>query len=149
MEVLVALVVMAVGMLGIAALYVEGLRSGRTAIYRTSAISLAADMADRIRANPVGKLDYAANNRGGISTPADICGSGVCDSTERAAQDWSDLQAAIGDRLPPGAEASISVVDEDPTNIRALVQYTITIAWPETGQDGMVDYSLSFQRQGQ
>ena len=31
-EVLVALVVMSVGMLGIAALYLEGLRAGRTAL---------------------------------------------------------------------------------------------------------------------
>ena len=50
-EVLVALVVMSVGMLGIAALYLEGLRAGRTALYRTTAVNLAADMADRIRAN--------------------------------------------------------------------------------------------------
>ena len=33
-EVLVALVVMSVGMLGIAALYLEGLRAGRTALRR-------------------------------------------------------------------------------------------------------------------
>ena len=50
-EVLVALVVLAVGMLGIAALYVESLRAGRTAVYRTQAVNLASDMADRIRAN--------------------------------------------------------------------------------------------------
>ena len=41
MEVLVALVVMSVGMLGIAALYLEGLRAGRTALYRTTAVTLA------------------------------------------------------------------------------------------------------------
>ena len=50
-EALVALVVLSVGMLGIAALYVESLRAGRTAVYRTQAVNLAADMADRIRAN--------------------------------------------------------------------------------------------------
>ena len=36
-EVLVALVVLSIGMLGIAALYVDSLRSGRTAIHRTQA----------------------------------------------------------------------------------------------------------------
>ena len=51
-ETLVALVVMSVGMLGIAALYIEGLRSGQTSIARTTAVNLAADMADRIRSNP-------------------------------------------------------------------------------------------------
>ncbi|MCL4720697.1 MAG: prepilin-type N-terminal cleavage/methylation domain-containing protein, partial [Gammaproteobacteria bacterium] len=39
-EVLVALVVMSVGMLGIAALYLEGLRASRTAVYRTTAVNL-------------------------------------------------------------------------------------------------------------
>ncbi len=37
-EVLVALVVMAVGLLGIAGLYVEGLHAGRTAVYRRTAV---------------------------------------------------------------------------------------------------------------
>jgi len=47
-EVLVALVVLAIGLLGIAALYLNSLQSGRTAIYRTQAVNLAADLADRI-----------------------------------------------------------------------------------------------------
>ena len=35
------MVVISVGMLGIAALYVEGLRAGRTSVYRMAAIDLA------------------------------------------------------------------------------------------------------------
>ena len=50
-EVLVALVVLAIGLLGIAALYLNSLQAGRTAVYRTEAINLAADLADRIRMN--------------------------------------------------------------------------------------------------
>ena len=63
-EVLVALVVMSVGMLGIAALYLEGLRAGRTALYRTTAVNLAGDMADRIRANRNAGLAYAGTGPG-------------------------------------------------------------------------------------
>src|SRR4030095_6465661 len=59
-EALVALVVLSIGMLGIAALHVESLRSGRTALTRTVAVALAADMADRIRANRTGKKEYEA-----------------------------------------------------------------------------------------
>ncbi|MBM2853444.1 MAG: Type pilus modification protein PilV, partial [Steroidobacteraceae bacterium] len=43
-ETLVALVVLAIGMLGIAALYLNSLQAGRTAIYRTQAVNLAADL---------------------------------------------------------------------------------------------------------
>lgn len=50
-EVLVALVILAVGMLGIASLYVTTLQAKITAQSRMQAINLADDMADRIRAN--------------------------------------------------------------------------------------------------
>src|SRR5688500_14724089 len=57
-EVLVALMVMSVGMLGIAGLYVTSLRANRTALTRTHAINLVNDMADRIRANPSARSAY-------------------------------------------------------------------------------------------
>ena len=50
-EALVALVVVSVGMIGIAVLYGQGLGASRTALYRTQAVILASDMADRIRLN--------------------------------------------------------------------------------------------------
>lgn len=50
-EVLIALVVMTVGMLGLSAIYIESLRLNRSAIYHNAAISLAADMAERMRAS--------------------------------------------------------------------------------------------------
>ena len=62
---MVALVVLAVGMLGIAGLYVTTLRSGGGAIFRMQAVNLAADLADRIRANRGANVAYqgaAANN---------------------------------------------------------------------------------------
>jgi hypothetical protein len=46
------MVVLSIGMLGIAALYVESLRSGTSALLRSQAVAFASDMADRIRANP-------------------------------------------------------------------------------------------------
>ena len=57
-EALVALVVLAIGLLGIAALYLDTLRAGRTAIYRTQAVALAADLADRIRSNRTAVAAY-------------------------------------------------------------------------------------------
>ena len=49
-EVLIALVVMMVGMLGVSFLCIEGLRLNRSAIYRATAQNLAADIVERIRA---------------------------------------------------------------------------------------------------
>jgi prepilin-type N-terminal cleavage/methylation domain-containing protein len=58
-EVLVALIVMSVGMLGIASLYVQSMQAGRTSLFRHNAVTLAGDVADRIRANPTAGAVYA------------------------------------------------------------------------------------------
>jgi type IV pilus modification protein PilV len=62
-ESLVALLVISVGMIGIAGLYGHGLRANGTALYRTIAVNLAADMADRIRANRRGNAAYGRYGR--------------------------------------------------------------------------------------
>lgn len=135
-EVLVALVVMSVGLLGIAALYLEGLRAGRTAVYRTTAITLAADMADRIRANRDGGGAYAGT--GPVSDPGLACVNGDVDCTpaDLAADDWFEWRQRITEQLPQGAFARIDVDGAGP------VSYLITLEWPEIGQDTPADYRL-------
>lgn len=54
MEVLTATVVLAVGASGLGVLQAGALRDGREALQRTEAIVLAADMLERVRANPGG-----------------------------------------------------------------------------------------------
>src|SRR5258707_4462059 len=65
-EMLVALVVLAVGMLGVASLFGISLHSGSSAIARMQAVNLAADIADHIRANlrASGAYAGAAANHG-------------------------------------------------------------------------------------
>lgn len=137
-EVLVALVVLSVGMLGIAALYLDGLRAGRTALYRSTAVTLAADMADRIRANATAGAAYAGTGPGA----AGDCVNGDVDCTagELAADDWSDWSRQLESQLPEGAtgEVLVDVAAPAPT-------YTITVAWPETGQEQPASYSLTVQ----
>jgi type IV pilus assembly protein PilV len=133
-EVLVALVVMAVGLLGIAGLYVEGLRAGRTAVYRSTAVNLASDMADRIRSNPEGS--YAGNGPG---LEGGCVNGGVdCDPDTLAADDWSRWLADLEERLPVGATAEIARDDLAP-----VTQYRITVGWPEIGQEEPVSYTLA------
>ena len=139
-EVLVALVVLAVGMLGIAGLYVEGLKAGRTSIYRTTAVTLAADMADRIRANPVASASYAG---AGPGSNAFTCVNGVnrCNGDELAQDDWFSWNQAVQARLPQGAAANIAV-----QAVGSLTQYTITVQWPEAGQADPASYTLVMQQ---
>ena len=64
-EVLIALIILSVGMLGIAGLYVHSMQAGRTSMLRHNAVTMAGDVADRIRANPIAGAVYGlagANN---------------------------------------------------------------------------------------
>jgi type IV pilus assembly protein PilV len=124
-EVLVSLVVLSVGMIGIAALYGQGLNAGRTALYRTYAVNLAADMADRIRVNRVGGIGYNAAPADNDCDPAG--GGGVdCTPAEMAAHDLWAWGQAITALLPEGA-GTVTFVDGTPPT------YTIRVSWRETG----------------
>lgn len=123
-EVLIALIIMSVGMLGIAGLYVHSMQAGRTSLLRHNAVTLAGDIADRIRANPRAGPAYAlagANNNcvnGGVN----------CTPAQMAAHDiflW-DQQAL--DTLPNGA---VNIVFN---NAVVPPTYQITITWTEPGE---------------
>ncbi len=136
-EVLVALVVMAVGLLGIAGLYVEGLRAGRTSIYRSAAVSLASDMADRIRANPAG--NYAGAGPGADNA---CVNGGACNPNQLAQDDWFHWTRDLGRRLPSGASATVVVQNLAPA---PLTQFVIRVSWPEIGQEEPVFYELAMR----
>ncbi len=123
-EVLIALIIMSVGMLGIASLYVQSMQAGRTSLFRHNAVTLAGDVADRMRANPTGANAYT----GAGADNSCIDGGVNCSNVQMAAQDilgWS--QQAV-DTLPNGAVA----ITFDNTVIPPV--YTIAITWDEPGQ---------------
>jgi type IV pilus assembly protein PilV len=134
-EALVALVVLAIGLLGIAALNLDALRSGRTAIYRTQAINLASDMADRIRANRQGRNDYVLLLTEASPDPAITaasCETTVgCSNAEMARNDLARWRQAVAGLLPAG-NGSVNVVTLGATE-QDLSSYEITITWTEPG----------------
>lgn len=129
-EVLIALVVMSVGMLGIAGLYVQGLQAGRTSTFRHHAVTLAGDVADRIRANPIAgaAYDHAANAPGDDSNNC-VAGGVDCDAASMAAHDIFLWQAQAADTLPSGAVAVVFA-----TPVGAPPTYQITVSWTEPGE---------------
>jgi len=139
-EVLIALIIMSVGMLGIAGLYVHSLQAGRTSMLRHQAVTLAGDIADRIRANPIAGEAYTAAagaDNGCVATGA------TCDAEQMAAHDIGLWQAQAASFLPPFADQSQQVVvtfDDDPS----LPTYSITVRWDEpTPDDVPPSYSIS------
>jgi type IV pilus assembly protein PilV len=138
-EALVALVVLSIGMLGIAALHVEGLRSARTALTRTTAVALASDIADRIRANRAAKTEYdAAVTSDDTDANCQPNGAG-CTPAELAHHDKALWLDSIEKALPGGT----GTIDCDDTNVPAT--YTITVSWSEVGADQPSTYTLTIQ----
>ena len=136
-EVLVALLVLSVGLLGLAMLQVQGMKFNSDAYFRTQATILAYDMIDRMRANHVaagtGAYDLATatdvNNRlstyNACKASSCNCDASACStSTDEATYDigkWYEAQ----DSLLPGSAINRSTIK------RVGNQYTITIRWWE------------------
>ncbi len=149
-EVLVTLVVISIGMLGIAALYVESLRVGYTALSRTRAVNLAADMADRIRSNPAGEDSYASGtDAAGNNAPfacAQTAGAAAieCTPEELAAFDIWQWKGLIGNSSDSSAQqlglpGGVGTIDLDNTTVPST--FVITVSWLE--RDEAQSYSLA------
>ncbi len=133
-EVLIALIIMSVGMLGIAGLYVQSMQAGRTSMLRHHAVTLAGDVADRIRANPTAAAAYTAvdgadNNCVAYSTN--------CNVAQMAAHDILLWQAQAANFLPTFGDGTEQVVIT--YNAAATPPtYTIVVQWDEPTPDGNV-----------
>ncbi len=124
-EVLIALIVMSVGMLGIAGLYVQSMQAGRTSMFRHNAVTLAGDVADRIRANPGAGATYAA----GIGADNNCVGGGIdCTPAEMAQHDIGLWQQQAASTLPNG---SVQITVDNGT---APPTYDIVVRWDEPGE---------------
>ena len=125
-EVLIALVIMSVGMLGIAGLYVHTMQAGRTSLFRHHAVTLAGDVADRIRANPLAGVGYIV---AGVDNNC-VAGGIDCTRTEMAQHDIFLWAQQARDTLPVG---TVNIVFN---NAIVPATYQITINWIEAGWNG-------------
>jgi type IV pilus assembly protein PilV len=115
LEVLIALLVLSIGLLGLAALQTSGLRSNQMATMRTLATQIAYDMTDRMRANTTGmtNLEYViATDETPAASPATT-----------AEIDLTEWRAQVA-RLPGGL-SSITRSAGPP------VTHEITVYWDE------------------
>jgi len=101
LEVLVAIVIISVGMLGLAGLQARGLQNNHSSLQRTLATYQAYDMADRMRANIVGVNDGNYNNLSG--TPSDPgCISTGCTPAQLTDYDMRVWNLSNASLLPSG-----------------------------------------------
>lgn len=136
-EVLVSMILIAVGLLGIASLLLHDLTNSRSALLRTQAIALLSDMADRIRANAGGKDAYDITAYGGAPlaqgcAPSDTASGTNCSTAQQAQDDLASWNAAVQRALPVGPAGPPSAVVEysggDPA------RYRLELSWQEPGE---------------
>lgn len=124
LEVLVALVVLSIGLLGLSGLQTTGLRNNHSAFLRSQATLLHSDILDRIRANrdaaKAGSYDIAYG-----TTPTHVTCAGSCTASQVAQMDVEEWRA-YAERLP-GGESSI-VVNNDIAEVR--------VRWNDTRDPG-------------
>lgn len=133
-ESLVALVVLSIGLLGIASLYVTSLRTGRTALIRTQAVSLVSDLGDRIRANSrantTAPAAYDLATYGGAPVTHGCVTASNCSADQLAEDDLSHWLDNVNATLP-GPVAQVVVTRGGPG---LPDQYAIQLTWQEASE---------------
>ena len=143
-EVLIAVLVLAVGILGLMGLQINGKRTTYEALQRSAAVSLAQDMMNRMRANPnVGSASFLNDNYdtgsysgdgvggGQVSAPGKDCAAAGanCNQTELAAYDLANWEAQLDDAVTSsGLVNPTGCIDVD-TSVANGSLITVMLAW--------------------
>lgn len=133
-EVMVAVFVLAVGILGMAGMQAVSVRESQNSIFRSQADILAADMADRLRANRADAADPLSTNyeTDGTAVVSGVCQGTTanCDEVAMASYDIAQWQTQIANSSLPSGVGTI-------TRNAGTSEYTILVFWDED-RDGAV-----------
>lgn len=144
-EALVALVILSVGMLGIAGLYLLSVQSNRTAQTRTAAVHLINDMADRLRTNAAAMSSYALTLGTVPPVATTDCSTAVCTPVKVAAYDlraWYDSAMIALPVGSDGAKPRVGIVYTAGATTADPARMVITTAWKEPGSTDELTTSL-------
>ena len=128
-EVLVAVLILAIGLLGLAGLQMAGLRYSGDAGLRSQAVLLAQDIIERMIANRPGVVNGATGYAPATSPttfPTD-CAADPCTSSDLATYDLVIWNRTLGTLLPLGS-GSVTITGPDADSLYAA---TVTTRWTE------------------
>ena len=156
-EVLIAVFVLSIGMLGAARIDILSLRSNASSAQRSQAVNLAYDMVDRMRANPRAQtavngsavgFNNAVDTTNAVTAANNKCSKTAtyaaedCTVAQMAAHDLSEWNASLAALLPNGA--GVTCIDSTPNDgaVGAVAcdnigsTYAIKVWWTDMEQDG-------------
>jgi type IV pilus assembly protein PilV len=129
LEVLVTVLVLSIGLLGLAGLQASSLRNNHSAFLRSQAVLKAYEGLDRMRANRAAAVSGSYNGTydSDYTVPGQTCDN-ICTSAQMAASDLREWVTAL--RRLPGGQGQIAV-----TNAGVA---TVQVSWdddrnPDTG----------------
>ena len=112
LEVMVSIVIVALGVIGVAGMQLAASRTTQQSALQTVALQLASEMAEKMRANdsqmkklannPFLQVDYASATSGEPASPQKLCYDESCNGAELAAFDIYEWEMRIRSALPEG-----------------------------------------------
>lgn len=158
-EVMVALVVLAVGLLGMASLMTRSQQSNESAYSRSQATLMAYDIVERIRANLVNQVDasgtedetkmykkmyisqgtsnYSSYNISALPSCTKPTGAAPTGGASRVTYDLAFWCYSVRDTLP-GVDAVKSSITAQAPNSTGAIAVIVTLAWIANGTSEMV-----------
>ena len=129
-EVLVSLLILAIGVLGIIALQFKGLKYSYDANVRSQITFLANDIADKMRLNQLNAASYVTNYTAGTAHTA--CNYATATDATNDLNCWHDF---VDWALPPGSIANITGPSSQ--------LFTVSLGWTDReGETHTVTYSF-------
>ena len=131
LEALVALLILAFGVLGLLWMHQKALMQQRQQLMRTIAMDLADDLAERMTLNASQRTLYA-KAWGSITATAPNCSATACTRQDLAAWDMQQLQQSLSSQLPEG-DAAVFALPSAPNG------WGIVIAWRDASETYRTD----------
>ncbi len=142
LEVLIALLVFSIGLLGLAAMLVSAVKGNHQAYHHSQAVYVAEAMAESLRANLAG-VNAGAYNTGGFISTATGSGCAICSAGDMAQRDVASWAQMASQRLP-GGEVSSACTAGGPIGFTAAGYTgvcTLAVRWSEVGDEGQTQAS--------
>jgi type IV pilus assembly protein PilV len=138
LEILVTLVIVAIALLGTAGLQLNAMRVGKGSQFRTQAIFMVSDMAERMESNKAEAIlgTYAVATTSAVGAAATDCAAAACNSAALAAWDINQWGTNITAALPQPtwiiciANVAPPACDAAPVPANPIT-YTIAINWTD------------------
>lgn len=145
-EVLISILVLSIGLLSLGGLQISSLKGSNNAHFRTMASLAATDLADRMRANPIGVdngfYDFEYDVTDCDNPPAKLCeASVVCSPEELANYDIYRVNCGVTDGLnrTGGAQFDLPLAfmstSCDVVPCALGLEHTILVRWNEADDD--------------